>query len=165
MLVQHSHCSFCGAAYQKNAPWPRVCRSCGEITWRNPLPVGVALLPVIGTGGNGLVVVRRDIEPARGELALPGGYMEIGETWREAIVRELREETGIEAEASTVRLFDLHSAPRSLQIFGLLPPMVPEGLPHRASRAEVMEWLIIEAPVELAFNTHTRAVVDYFASA
>jgi len=173
--VQHSHCSFCGAAYPSDAPWPRTCAACGETTWRNPLPVGVALLPVFGAegvgplgagpGGTGLVVIRRDIEPARGELALPGGYMELGETWREAIVRELDEETGIEADPALVRLFDVHSAVRSLQIFGLLPPIALEDLPRSAPRAEVTEWLVIDKPLELAFDTHTRAVADYFASA
>src|SRR4051812_42238601 len=106
--MQHSHCSYCGAPFP-DTPWPRTCTNCGETTWLNPLPVAVTLLPVVSDRSHGLVVVRRDIEPARGRLALPGGFIEIGETWQEAAVRELREETGLLAEPAEVRLFAVHS--------------------------------------------------------
>jgi 8-oxo-dGTP pyrophosphatase MutT (NUDIX family) len=40
-------------------------------------------------------VVRRAIPPARDTLALPGGFIDYGESWQNAAARELREETGI----------------------------------------------------------------------
>ncbi|WP_460494602.1 NUDIX domain-containing protein [Dactylosporangium cerinum] len=99
-----------------------MCASCGETTWRNPLPVAVALLPVETDDGRGLVLVRRDIEPMRGELALPGGFIELGETWQEGMVRELREETTLLADPADVRLFDVQStAQGNLIVFGVLP--------------------------------------------
>src|SRR6187402_854244 len=71
-VMLHVHCSHCGLVWPADLPWPRVCAGCGETTWSNPLPVAVVLLPVkSGDGQTGLVVVRRDIEPFRGELALP----------------------------------------------------------------------------------------------
>src|SRR3989449_9209895 len=42
-----------------------------------------------------LVAVRRKNEPYRGMPALPGGFVELGETTVEAAVREGREETGL----------------------------------------------------------------------
>src|SRR5215217_6326878 len=116
--MQHSHCSHCGAPFAATA-WPRTCANCGETTWLNPLPVAVTLLPVVSDGGRGLVVVRRDIEPARGLLALPGGFIEVGESWQEAAVRELREETGLLADAGDIELFAVHSVPMgTINIFG-----------------------------------------------
>jgi ADP-ribose pyrophosphatase YjhB (NUDIX family) len=41
-----------------------------------------------------VLLVRRNIEPQIGQLALPGGYMNLGETWQQAGARELFEETG-----------------------------------------------------------------------
>ena len=45
-----------------------------------------------------LLMVKRDREPAKGQWSLPGGRVEVGETLREALVREVREETGIDVE-------------------------------------------------------------------
>jgi 8-oxo-dGTP diphosphatase len=167
--VQHSHCSYCGAPYAIDSPWPRTCAVCGEITWLNPLPVAVALLPVDASGPDGrrrgLVVVRRDIEPARGQLALPGGFIEVGESWQEAAVRELREETGLLASAADVRLFAVHSVARgTINIFGLLPAQRADDLPLSAPTEEATEWLVLAGPERLAFSTHTLAMAEYFES-
>jgi len=164
--MQHSHCSYCGTRYPAGATWPRLCAGCGETTWSNPLPVAVVLLPTwYPDGRRGLVVVRRDIEPARGELALPGGFIETGETWREAAVRELREETGLPAHPDEVQLFDVHSSYRgySLLVFGLLPARPADDLPPSRPTEEAQEWLVLTAPERLAFPTHTTAMADFFA--
>jgi 8-oxo-dGTP diphosphatase len=164
--MQHSYCSYCGSRYEPNTPWPRICAGCGETTWLNPLPVAVALLPVEGDDGRrGVVVVRRDIEPARGELALPGGFIEVGESWQEATVRELREETGLLAAAGDVRLFAVHSAPLgTINIFGLLPTQSAGDLPPSAPTEEATEWVVLTRPQPLAFSTHTQAMAEYFES-
>ncbi|GAA2400410.1 NUDIX domain-containing protein [Streptomyces glaucosporus] len=159
-----THCPFCGTAYGADAGWPRDCPGCGETLWANPLPVAVALQPVVtASGGRALVVVRRDIEPFRGELALPGGYMETGETWEQAAVRELWEETGLEAAADDVRLFDVQSSPRTVLVFGLLPARDAETLPPSAPTAEATEWLALEEAVELAFPAHTAVMREFFS--
>lgn len=159
----YSHCSYCGCAYPERAGWPRVCPACGQMVWRNPIPVAVAIQPVRTEAGTGVVVVRRDIEPARGQLALPGGYIEYGEDWRDALVRELFEETGLTAAASTVRLFDVHSAPFGgvVVIFGSLPPRPAAELPRPAPTAEASEWLVVTEPTELAFDTHTQVLAAF----
>jgi ADP-ribose pyrophosphatase YjhB (NUDIX family) len=60
--------------------------------------------PVIG-GVSGLIVrdgrvllVRRGKEPFKGHWSLPGGGVAPGETLREAVKREMREETGLEVD-------------------------------------------------------------------
>ncbi|HEX5597963.1 MAG TPA: NUDIX domain-containing protein [Micromonosporaceae bacterium] len=161
----HSYCSYCGSAYPAPAGWPRVCVTCGETTWRNPLPVAVAVLPVNTGTGIGVVAVRRAIEPARGLLALPGGFIEYGEDWRDAVVRELYEETGLVGAADEVRLFDVQSAPAggTIMVFGLLPAQPADQLPPSAPTEEATEWLVLTDPTELAFSTHTKVLANFLA--
>src|SRR5438552_16659937 len=57
-----------------------------------------------------LVAVRRKNEPYRGMPARPGGFVELGETTVEAVVREVHEETGLETRVK--RLDGVRSGPK-----------------------------------------------------
>lgn len=158
MLVKNSHCSFCGTRFTSDL-WPRKCRACGNTTYLNPLPVVVALVPV----GNGLVVVRRNIEPSKGNLTLPGGYVDLNETWQEGAIRELQEETGITISVDKIRLYDVQNGlDDTLVIFGLAARLPLERLQPYHSK-ETQEVTLIDRPVELGFPNHTRIVARYFA--
>ncbi|MHC0433086.1 NUDIX domain-containing protein [Streptomyces sp. O3] len=161
---QHSHCSSCGAPYAAASGWPRACAACGDMAYRNPLPVAVALLPVRDRRGAGLAVITRTIAPARGTVALPGGYVDHREDWRRAVVRELAEETGIEAAADDVRLADALSSPDGhLLVFGLLPERPIEELPASVPTKETDGWHVLHEPDTLGFPLHTLAVRAWFA--
>jgi 8-oxo-dGTP diphosphatase len=68
--------------------------------------------PIIGVGAvviddGKVLLVRRGQEPLKGEWSLPGGALELGETLREGIVREVLEETGLTvAPGSIVEVLD-----------------------------------------------------------
>ncbi|MEU7037112.1 NUDIX domain-containing protein [Streptomyces sp. NPDC046237] len=164
--VKDSYCSSCGTRYAEAADWPRTCAACRAVAYRNPLPVAVTLLPVTDDRGSGLVVITRTIEPAGGEVALPGGFIDHAEDWRDAVVRELREETGIEAPAEDVRLADaLSSVGGHLLLFGLLPARPAAELPRSVPTDETTGWHVLHAPADLGFPLHTEAVRRWFAGA
>jgi ADP-ribose pyrophosphatase YjhB (NUDIX family) len=160
MTDKNAHCSYCGHAFDTGARYPRSCGGCAKITYLNPLPVAVLVLPV----DDGILTIRRGIEPRKGQLALPGGFIDHGEAWRAACARELREETGITiADPSTIGLFDVHSAPDgTLLVFGIAKPHAASSLPAFAPTNETSECAIVKEPVDLAFPLHSRVLRDFF---
>ncbi len=74
------------------------CPSCGFVHYGNPTPTVQAW---IDRGGSYLAL-RRAGEPQKGEWNMPGGFVEAGEGGPEAIVREVREETGLLIEPESV---------------------------------------------------------------
>ncbi len=181
-MLPFTHCPYCGHAFDPQQPWPRLCAGCSKISYLNPLPVVVVMLPVDG----GLLAVRRAIPPHLGRLALPGGYINLGETWQQAFVRETREETGLTISLDEARLFDVQSAhdgsllifatarPRSLnpQTGALTladpPPECDPSLPARCDLpglrgdGESSECCIIYRSSELAWQLHGQAAERFF---
>ena len=71
---------------------------------QHPIP-GVGAIVV---SNEGVLLARRDKEPATGLWSIPGGAVEPGETQKESVVREVLEETGIRCEViKLVNTFDL----------------------------------------------------------
>jgi 8-oxo-dGTP diphosphatase len=58
---------------------------------------------------DGIVLISRRNPPFQGCYALPGGFVEIGETTEDAIIREAKEETGLEIDL--LRLIGVYSDP------------------------------------------------------
>jgi 8-oxo-dGTP diphosphatase len=69
--------------------------------------------PMVGVGAviikeARVLLVQRGNEPSRGRWSIPGGVVELGETLRQAVEREVREESGLEVQAQDVlSTFDL----------------------------------------------------------
>jgi len=58
--------------------------------------VGVGAVIVDGAGR--VLLVKRRFEPLAGQWSLPGGAVDVGETLAACVIREMREETGLDVE-------------------------------------------------------------------
>lgn len=68
---------------------------CGFVHYANPVPAAAAL--VVDEAGR-VLLARRAHEPDAGLWDTPGGFLDEGEDPRAGLVRELREEAGVEIE-------------------------------------------------------------------
>ncbi len=170
-MIRDSFCSYCGTAYPAPLKYPRTCIKCETKIWSNPIPVSVVLVPVRHANGEGLLVVRRSIEPKSGLLALTGGFLEAHESWQQGGAREVREETGVAIDHSTLSAFSFASSvpkPNRVLLFSVARPIDASAMPPFASSNETSERGLIFGPDGLeplfAFDLHVAAVQRYFAA-
>jgi len=108
-----------------------------------------------------LLLVKRKGEPFRGAYALPGGFVEIGETVEQACRRELMEETGIAAGPLTlVGVYsDPGRDPRGHTCSVAYLTRIEAVAPVAGDDAAAAEWIADWRGIPLAFD-HAQIAAD-----
>ena len=158
-----NYCTRCGATLRLTQVEDEererlLCTDCGHIAYVNPRLV-VTTIPVTDAGE--VVLLRRGLEPGRGNWAQPGGFLEIDETVHEGAVRETLEEIGLVVEPGEI--IGLYSRPEAAVVVLAFEARIasgeartsPEALEVRAFRPEAIPWQ------EIAFRTTTWALRDW----
>ncbi len=128
--------------------------------YRNPVPT----VDIILQRDSRILMIRRKRDPFRGRLALPGGFVNEGETVEDAVIRETREETSLEVEP--VEILGVYSDPkrdpRKHVMSVVFVGIIDSGIDNAGDDAEKIEWLDEEKiePIEVAFD-HMRILDDY----
>jgi 8-oxo-dGTP diphosphatase len=111
-----------------------------------------------------LVLIRRRKDPYKGMLALPGGFVEYGETIETAALREIKEETSLE-----VRLTDILGVysdptrdPRGHVLSVVFVARQEAGKLRKGDDASSADWYSLKRAtrMDLAFD-HGRIIEDY----
>jgi ADP-ribose pyrophosphatase YjhB (NUDIX family) len=136
-----------------------VCPACGYVHYRNPVPAAGVLLP----HGDEVLLVRRKFAPRAGAWCLPAGFMEDGETPEACAVRELREETGIEAELTGLfGVFAGFDDPRVRAVLILYTAVRLGGeLVPGDDAIEAQFFHLERLPTEIAFEAHRQALTRF----
>ncbi|MGI6459390.1 MAG: NUDIX domain-containing protein [Candidatus Hydrogenedentales bacterium] len=161
--VEWNFCPTCGAALtlanDGERPRPH-CRACARFFYSNPVPAACCLV----AHGDALLLARRAVEPCIGEWALPGGFVELGETTEEAALRELEEETGL--RGARARLIGASTQPSRLNgAVVVMGYVIEDWEGEPVARSDVLEAKFF-APGErppLAFLAHQALVAIYDA--
>jgi 8-oxo-dGTP diphosphatase len=108
-----------------------------------------------------VLLVRRKYPPFKGQYALPGGFVEVGETVEDACRRELMEETGV--KAGKLQLLGVYSDPtrdpRAHTCAVVFLTTVRQATARAGDDAAAAEWVDSGSKIELAFD-HARVLAD-----
>ncbi len=126
--------------------------------------------PFVGVGvvvlkDGAVLLVRRARPPRQGEWSIPGGLQHIGETLAEAALRELREETGVEArltgELGTVDSLRHDDVGRVEYHYSLVEFAAQwvSGEPRPADDVDRAEWAPIDDLDRYALWSETRRII------
>jgi mutator protein MutT len=165
-----AHCPRCGARRADGhgrRGGPFCCDACGFTLYFNAASAVAAI--IVRDDGRALFI-RRAKDPARGRLGMPGGFVDPGETAEQALVREVREEVGLDLLA--LRYLSSHANQyayagvtyATLDLF--YTASVAE--PDRATALDAVESLVWADPRtidlgEIAFDSMRQALHRYRA--
>jgi 8-oxo-dGTP diphosphatase len=111
---------------------------------------------------NSLILIRRKKEPFKEHWALPGGFLEYGETAEHAAIREMKEETGLDIEI--IKLVGVYSDPSRdprghVISIAFLAKEIGGDLIASDDAKAVKVFKITEIPKNLAFD-HSKIIKD-----
>jgi len=123
-----------------------------------PITPLVAVDAVIRYKKSMIVLIMRKNPPFRGEFALPGGFVDIGETVEDACIREAYEETNINVKI--IKLIGVFSEPNrdprghTLSVAFLCEPLTDSEEPIAKDDAEALRIVDITdiSHLDLAFD-------------
>ena len=163
--IEYRYCPKCGGALDKkvvknNEPKRLVCQTCSFIFYQDPKVVAGTLFTLNG----GIVLLQRGVEPAIGKWVFPGGYVDRGESVRDAAVRETKEESQLDVTLGP--LLNVYSYPRSPNVIVVYTAEVIGGTLTAADEStDARVFAPNEIPWhDLAFDSTKDALNDYIRS-
>jgi ADP-ribose pyrophosphatase YjhB (NUDIX family) len=135
------------------------CPRCGHpvTVYRNPFPTTDILIQI----GDGVVLIKRKNPPYG--WAIPGGFIDYGESAEHAAIREAEEETSI--KVTDLKLFNVYSAPdRDPRYHTLSVVFTARGVGKPRARDDAADAGVFtrdSLPSPLAFD-HSKILDDFF---
>jgi 8-oxo-dGTP diphosphatase len=164
MAGEPRYCATCGSPVERRVTEGserHVCKACGAVHYRNPLPVAAS---VVLNEAREVLLVKRRRAPHKGQWCLPTGFAELAESIEAAALRELTEETGITGRI--VRLLTAASAPSEYYddlLFVCFEVERTAGEERPGDDADALAWFPADRVPRLAFPAHEEAVARCFA--
>jgi len=156
------YCCACASPLPETSPenpHPS-CPACGWTLYHNPAPGVVILI----TEGDRVLLGRRGYEGnyAPGKWCLPGGFIEFGEDFLTAAIREVWEETGLEVEIeSLLSVMSNFHKPELHTLVVVLKAQITGGNFRAGDDLTELGWYPLAGPFpEMAFEAD-RSIIEY----
>ncbi len=160
--VDYHFCPRCGGRLENRKlkaiePERLVCQRCSFIFYLDPKVVAGTIFTI----EDRVVLLRRGVEPALGKWVFPGGYVDRGESVREAAIRETEEESNVQVRLCS--LLDVYSYPHSPNVIVVYAAEAIGGeLQAGDETVEARAFSALEIPwEELAFQSTKDALQNY----
>jgi len=136
----------------------RVCPACGFIHFEDPK---VAVAAFVENRGR-VLLVRRAYNPQRGKWALPAGYVDYGEDPAAAVIREVKEETGLDVAVAGLLSVIGGPAESGASIVITYAATVLGGAARPHDDADALLWLSPgDALPDIAFDSTRQALAAW----
>ncbi len=160
------YCPHCGTPYAaESMPAEgehQYCSHCGTTVFHNPHPAAGAL---IFNEQDEVLLARRSVEPRKGDWDVPGGFVDWGEEPMDAVVRELKEEAGVDfTPTGLVGAYHgwYETDGLTISAIGIYYTGTIRGTPIPADDVAEYRWFPVDAlPPNLAFDHIQRAITDW----
>lgn len=163
--VEYRFCPRCGGALDRrtvkiNEPQRLVCKGCTFIFYQDPKVVAGTVF----TLDNGIVLLKRGVEPALGKWVFPGGYVDRGESVQEAAIRETKEESQLDVKlGALLNVYSYAGSPNVIVVYtaaviGGELAAADESIEARTFSPQQVPW------EDLAFESTRHALKDYIRS-
>jgi len=152
----YKFCPFCGKELRTKLEENKKRKFCPFCKWTYYPHVGTAVAAVI-IKDNKVLMVKRKREPFRGTWMFPAGFVDYGEHPEDALVREVKEETGLKTkEAELLKIIQIEDDPRSLGHFCFFYKVIAEGegLTTNKEENEGIDWFDLDKPPKIGWKSH-----------
>jgi ADP-ribose pyrophosphatase YjhB (NUDIX family) len=128
--------------------------------YKNPIPTVDAIIQK----SSSILLVKRKKDPYKNQFALPGGFVNEGETIEEAIEREVYEETSLKIHPIDILgvYSDPTRDPRGHMMTVVFIVLIIKGIATAGDDAKEISWIPIEKinEIKIAFD-HKLVIRDY----
>ncbi|MBN1798505.1 MAG: thiamine phosphate synthase [Spirochaetales bacterium] len=159
-MNEKKFCPYCGNSLVIKFTEGRdrfFCSTCNEPLYENPVPVAAC---VVFNAQDQVLLVKRSVDPKKGEWCLPGGFVELDESAEQAALRELHEETGLTGNRNRlINIFLTESEQyTSVLMIGYLIGSV-HGVLEAGDDSDEAAYFDLTTMPGLAFQSH-RFILD-----
>ena len=161
-MEDRPYCPFCGkrvTRIQLEGRQRLFCGACERPIYENPIP---ATCLVVVNASQDILLVKRSVEPKKGQWCLPGGFIELGEPPDQGALRELNEETGLTADGA--QLLGVRTTPSSQYHSVLMVGYIVVSFTGRIKAgddAEQVAWFPCSQLPPIAFESHQHFLQCY----